>query len=606
MSLLRLFRVVRQRARAITRRDSLDVELDRELAFHLDQLAAEYIADGMPPDEARHAAKRALGNMPLVAEQCRDHRAVSWLHDFRRDVTYALRMLVRNPTVSFVIVASLALGIGANTAVLGTIDTITRARVPVPESERVLVLRTYRQDTPAQDSPVTIADYFAWAEENQSLALIGLSLGNQADFGDAGGMPAERILGVSATAELFSVLRVTPALGRVYTDEEVRRAQPDVPIVISHRLWQRRFGGAAEAIGSRVRMNNRVAYVVGVMPERFHFPGVAVDYWVPLTPNRSDAQSPQRLFGVTARLKPGVTAEQAEADLNRIADHLSIERPDRHAGWKVRTRSLREAMFGWTSQPLWTLEAAVALVLLVACTNVAGLLLARGVARRAEITVRAALGASRGRLVRQLVAETTVLAAAGGALGVLVAWFGVRTLSTMIPPPGAAGIIDVTLDARIVAVAALISIASGVIFGILPALAGSRWDISEFRKGRWREALVAAQIAVTFVLMIGAGLLTRSFLVVITRDVQFDPEGLLTFQLNVPIGDFMHRRGVVGDRPYFEITPSPALLFERVHEGLTAMPGAAAVAGVSVPIVNALVVPMTDVRPLPTDPGAPS
>jgi putative ABC transport system permease protein len=606
VSFLRFLRITRQRLRAVSRQDALDAELDRELAFHLDQLAAEYIADGMTPDEARHAAKRALGNMPLVAEQCRDHRGVSWLHDFRRDVAFGLRVLVRNPTVSCVIVASLALGIGANTAVLGAIDAITRIRVPVPDAERVVVARTYRQDAPGQRSPVTIADYFAWAEENQSLASIGLSLGNQADFGDDDGMPAERILGVAVTAELFSVLQVTPALGRVYTDEEVQRAQPDVPIVLSHRLWQRRFAGAADVIGSRFRMNRRTAYVVGVMPERFHYPGAAVDYWVPLTPNRSDAQSPQRLFGVTARLKPGVTAEQAEADLNRIAEHLSIERPDRHAGWQVRIDSIRDAMFGWTSQPLWTLEAAVALVLLVACTNVAGLLLARGVARRAEITVRAALGASRGRLVRQLVAETTVLAAAGGALGILVAWFGVRTLSTLIPPPGAAGMVDVTLDARIVAVAALISIASGVIFGILPALAGSRWDISEFRKGRWREALVAAQIAVTFVLMIGAGLLTRSFLVVIARDVQFDPERLLTFQLNVPIGDFMQRRGVVGDRPYFEITPSPALMFERVHEGLKAMPGAASVAGASVQIVNALVVPMTDVRPSPTDPGAPS
>jgi hypothetical protein len=194
-----------------------------------------------------------------------------------------------------VIVASLALGIGANTAVLGVIDAITRTRVPVPESERVLALRTYRQDTPGQQAAVTIADYFAWAEQNQSLAAIGLTLGNQADFGDAEGMPAERILGVAATAELFSVLRVTPALGRVYTDEEVRRAQPDVPLVISHRLWQRRFGGDRGVIGSRIRMNRRGAYVVGVMPEKFHYPGQAVDYWVPLTANRSDAQSPQRL-----------------------------------------------------------------------------------------------------------------------------------------------------------------------------------------------------------------------------------------------------------------------------------------------------------------------
>ena len=593
----RFLRIVRQRLRAVSRPDTVDQELDRELAFHLEQLAAEYVADGMAPAEARLAAKKALGNMPLVAEQCRDQRRTSWLHDFRRDVAYGLRMIVRNPTVSCVIVGSLALGIGANAAVLGVLDSIVRTRLLVQEPERVFAVRTYRQETPDRISQVTVADYLGWTAGNTTFESIALTLGNQADFGDTEAAPAERIQGQAVTANLFPVLRVAPALGRVYTDDEARRAQPGMPIVISHRLWQRRFAGAADVIGTRLRMSGRDAYVVAVMPEGFHYPSASAEYWVPLIVNRTDVQSPQRVLGATARLAPGVTVEQAQADLNRIAAHLASERPDRHAGWNVRLESIRDAMYGWAKEPLWTLEAAVALALLVACTNVAGLLLARGLARRSEISIRSALGASSGRLVRQLLTETIVLAVLGGALGVAVAWVGVRALSTMIPPPGAAGTIRAMLDARVVGLAAMLAIGSGLAFGIVPAVAAARLDIGEVRKRRWREVLVAVQIAVTFVLLIGTGLLTRSFLAIVSRDVQFDSDRLLTFQLNLPLSEFMHRRGAIGDRPYFQITPAPVQLFSRVLDGLRTMPGVTAAAGSSIHFVNALVVPTVDVEP---------
>ncbi len=601
----RFLRIALQRLRAVIRRDTLDAELDRELAFHLEQLTAEYVASGLRPADARRAAQRDLGNLPLVAEQCRDTRRVSWLHDFRQDVAYGLRAVVRHPTVSCVIVASLALGIGANTAVLGAIDAVLHAHLPVPDAERVLVVRTYRQDGSAPRSPVTIADYFAWSAQQQSFESIALTLGNQSDFPGAHGWPAERIVGVAATAALFPVLRVTPSLGRLYTDDEARRVQPSIPLVLSHRLWQRRFGGAPDVLGTRLRLGRRDAYVVGVMPEGFHYPNQTVEYWIPIVANAGAPQSPQRLFGVTARLAPGVAAGQAEADLNRIAARLAAERPDRHGGWQVSVEPLREAMYGWTSQPLWTLQGAVALVLLVACTNVAGLLLARAVARRPEIAVRAALGASRGRLVRQLIAETTILTSAGAVVGLVLAWAGLRALSALPAPPGALGMVDVTLNGRIVGIAALIAVAATFLFGLVPALAGSRFDISEFRTRRWREGLVAAQIAVTCVLLSGTGLLTRSFIAVITRDVYFEPDGLLTFQFTLPLDDFMRPRGAVDGRPYFDIAPSAAQTIERLHDTLRAMPGAVAVAGSSTPFVNSLVVPSADVQAWPpADAGA--
>ena len=604
MSVLRFLRIARQRLRAIARRAALETELDRELAFHLEALTNEYIASGLSPADARHTARRELGNLPLVAEQCRDQRRTSWLHDFRRDVVHGLRILVRNPTASFVIVASLGLGIGTNTALLGAIDSVGRAQVLFPDPDRVVIARTYHEDRPAQQVLATMADYLAWADQQQSFESVGLSLGNQAEVGGEPGLPAERISGVAVTAEFFSVLGVRPVLGAVYTDAEARRASPAVPVVLSHRLWQRRFGGSAGVVGARFRMNNRDAYVAGVMPERFRFPSEVVEYWVPLLVNRADVQSPQRLFFVAARLKEGVSPAQAESDLDRITTRLGRERPDRHGGWHARLQPVHDAMYGWTRQPLWTLEAAVALVLLVACTNVAGLLLARAVARRSEISVRAALGASRGRLVRQLLAETTVLSVTGSLIGLAVAWMGIRALSALPVPPGGVGIADIDLDARVLAIGAAISIATGLLFGVVPALAGSRREISDVRKRRWREALVGAQIAVTFVLLIGAGLLTRSFVALISRDVQFDPGRLLTFQLSVPLPDFMHRRGVVGDRPYFDITRVPSTLFARVHEGLRGMPGAVGVAASSVPVVNALVIPTTDVQPQPASAAA--
>jgi hypothetical protein len=272
MSLPRLLRIASQRLRAAARQDTLDSELEKELAFHLDQLTAEYVEAGLAPAEARRAAQRDLGNLPLVAEQCRDTRRVSWLHDVRQDVAYGLRALRRNPVVSGVIVASLAFGIGANTAVVGAIDAIMHVRLPVFEADRVVAIRTYREETPAQNRPATIGDYGAWTEQQRSFELLALMLGNQSDLSDAGGSPPERIQGVSASAELFPLLRVRPLLGHAFTTDEARRALPALPLVISHRLWQRRFGGAADVIGTRVRLGRRVAYIVGVMPQGFHYP----------------------------------------------------------------------------------------------------------------------------------------------------------------------------------------------------------------------------------------------------------------------------------------------------------------------------------------------
>jgi putative ABC transport system permease protein len=601
MTPLRLFRILRQRLRALFRRDSIDAELNQELAFHLEHLIQEFVERGLPLEDARHAARRAIGNIPSLEEQCRDHRSVTWIHDLRRDVTYGLRMLRKNPGFTLVAVLSLALGIGANTAVVSVLDGVFRGPSPIPDDERLVVLRTFPLDGRRFVTHATLSEYFAWRDASRSFETMGVSLGHNADFGaDAGGAPAERINGQSMSPDAFVALGVRPIIGRVFTSEEALGDVPERVIVISHRLWQRRFGGRPDILDLQVRLDRVDRTVIGVMPEGFRYPSEVTDYWIPLPLDRSEFRGPRRFYVVTARLKPGVTIQQAQTELDVITTRLAREDPGRHGGWGVGVRPVRSVMFGWTVPPFLTLGAAVALVLLVACANLAGLLLARGLVRRPEMAVRTALGAARGRLVRQLLTESLLLSGAGGLLGVLVAWGGVRALVAMSPPPGGMSIADVSVSPRMLAVTSLVSILTGVAFGLTPALMTTRAEptglLKESPNGGgtgvrppFRTALVAAQFALTVVLLVGSGLLTRSFVQLLSRDLQFDPDRLLTFELHTPLGDYLHRRGSVDGVPYFEIDPTPSLALERVYRGLQALPGVESVAGVSMPLLNSVV-----------------
>ena len=604
---LRFLRVARQRLRALFRRDSVDDELARELSFHLDQLTQEYVERGMSARDARLAARRAVGNIPLLEEQSRDTRAIGWIHDLGQDVIYGARMLRRNPGFTVVALASLALGIGANTAILSVLDTVVRERLPIPRDDRVVVLRTFPFDDPAQETHARIADYFAWRDETRSFAQMGAAMGHNADFGADAVAPAERISGQSISAEAFTTLGVEPLLGRLFTEEEERASEstPARAIVLSHRLWQSRFSGRPDIIGQPVRLDRVNRTVIGVMPEGFQYPSAQTSYWIPLFMDRSQSRNPQRFFVVTARLKDDVTIEQAQSELDGIGARLARADPERHEGWGTRVKPVREAMFGWTRGRLYTLEAAIILVLLVACANVAGLLLARGLVRGPEIALRSALGAGRGRIVRQLLTESVLLSLGGGVLGLLVAWLGIRGLVAMNPPPGGVAIAEVALSLRMLGATAAMAVVTGLLYGIAPALVHARASMtatlrepagSGGRHPTLRSALVAAQIAVTMVLLVGSGLLMKSFLGVVSRDLRFDPARLLTFELRLPLGDYLTRRGTIAGLPYFEINPPPRITFERIHRGLRSIPGAQSVAGVSTHLLNSLVVPTATIR----------
>jgi putative ABC transport system permease protein len=617
MSVTRRVRVVQQRIRSLFRKDAVDSELARELAFHFDHLVSEYIESGMSERDARLAAKRAIGNMPSIEEQCRDTRRVTWLNDVLQDVVFASRMLRRTPIFTVVALASLALGIGANTAILSVIDGVLRSPLPVPDEDRVVVLRTYPIDNPQQETHALVADYFAWRDESRSFDAIGAAMGHNADFGaDISGAPSERLPGQSITADAFAALGVRPFLGRVFTadDEQVDGGPPIRTIVISYRLWQGRFGGRPDIIGQQLRLDRVNRTVVGVMPDSFRYPNETVTYWIPMGMNRSQVRNPQRFYVVTARLKAGVTIEQAQAEIDLVAARLARLDPDRHSGWGVRIKPLRDAMFDWTRQRLYTLETAVVLVLLVACANVAGLLLARGHVRGPELALRTALGAGRGRIVRQLLTESILLSLGGGAIGLAVAWVGIRALLTMHPPPGGVAISGVSMNLRTLAATALIAIVTGLLYGLAPALAQVRRSLTSSLKEPgnsggskqpgFRSALVATQIAVTVVLLVGAGLLAKSFVAVISRDLQFDTDRLLTFEVHIPYEDYARLQGSYAGLPYFEIDSSPSRSFERIHQGLRAINGVESVAGVSIGLLNSLVVPSVAISVMPTAPEA--
>jgi putative ABC transport system permease protein len=336
------------------------------------------------------------------------------------------------------------------------------------------------------------------------------------------------------------------------------------------------------------------------MPEAFRYPNEQTSYWIPLPMERAQDRNPQRFFVVTARLKDDVTIEQAQSEVDAIAERLARVDPDRHSGWGVRVKPVRDAMFGWTRGRLYTLEGAVVLVLLVACANVAGLLLARGLVRGPEIALRAALGASRGRIVRQLLTESVLLALGGGALGLLVAWVGIRALVAMDPPPGGVAIGDIALSMRTLGATAFIAIVTGVLYGLTPAVVHAKASLTDTlkepggassRRPRLRSTLVAVQIAVTMILLVGAGLLMKSFVLVMSRDLRFDTARLLTFEVHLPLSDYLRRRGTVDGLPYYEISPPPSIALARIYRGLRAIPGAQAVAGASVPLLNSVVVP---------------
>ncbi len=528
--------------RQINRRRA-EAELEEEIRAHLELETEENIEAGMSAEEARYAARRAFGNLTLTKEDSRTMWGLRSFETLLQDVRFGVRMLVKSPTFTIVAVIALALGIGANTAIFSVINTVLLRPLPYKDPERLVMVweddskHGYPRDTPA------VANYMDWREQNQSFEAMA-AMADQS-FNLTGMGEPERIDGQRVSANLFSLMGVEPQLGRGFSPEEDQPGAGRV-VIISNGLWQRRFGGDRTIVGKTLDLNGESYQVVGVMPTQFQFPRREVDLWVPIafTPQQA-ANRGSHYLQVIARLKPGVAVQQAQADMSSIAARLQQQYPEQNTQLGAVVIPLHEQVTGDMRPALLVLLGAVGFVLLIACANVANLLLARAAARQKEIAVRVALGASRLRLIRQFLTESILLAVIGGVLGLLLSFWGINLLKSFIPDTIAQAR-TITIDAKVLGFTLLVSLLTGLIFGLAPATQASKFNLNETLKeggrdssagsrgNRIRAMLVVAEVAVSLILLIGAGLLINSFLRLRNVDPGFRAENLLTMQVVLP------------------------------------------------------------------------
>jgi putative ABC transport system permease protein len=527
----------------------VDADVDEELRFHLDMRAADLMRHGMSPAEAREQALREFGDVreargELAAidrrRTARRDRA-EWWADLWNDLRFAVRVLRRQPGFTLVVLLTLMLGIGANTAIFTVVDAALLRPLPYREPERLVHLwETHRGDV-SDRSEASYPDFLDWRSQSRAFAGIeGYDPTNLTVTAD--GTEPLMLRGARVTPGFFPMLGVTPALGRAFLPEESVAGGAPV-VLLTHGFWQRRLGGDPRVLGRSLTLDRRRFTVVGVLPRDFHFAPVEdAELWLPIDPAvRRASERFNHWLNVVARLKPGVTFAGARSDLSAVMRRLGAQYPETNAGRDVALVELREEIVGAVRPTLLVLFGAVGCVLLVACVNVAGLMLARSAARGREIAVRSALGADRSRIVRQLLVESALLAVAGGALGALTAQLGVRMIVGALPAELTSGmpyLQYLRVDGAVLAYAAGLAVAAGLLSGLAPALYVSKPSASELlRRGRGsgggakprlRGALVAAEVALTMVLLVAAGLMTRSLEQLLRVDAGFDAEHVLT------------------------------------------------------------------------------
>ncbi len=517
------------------RRKQREAELNAEIRSHLDAAVHDRIERGETPDEARANALREFGNVGLVKEVTREMWGWASFEQLMRDLRYSARMLSKNPGFAFVAALTLALGIGAATLIFSVVNAVMLRPLPYRDADRIV--RIEENHGRGGVGNVSYANFLDLGEQTASLEHIAASRFWTANLTD--GSEPEQVPSALVSAGFFNALGVAPMMGRTFLREEDQPGGAPVA-VLSHRLWQRRYGGDPNIIGKTIRVSDVDRMVVGVMPRDFQFP-LNAELWAPLVAN-GDLRDNRRshLLAVIARLKPSATIEQAQTELGAIAGRIEKQYPGVDPNLSVGAIRLQERMVGAMKPALVALLGAVGCLLLIACANVANLLLARSTLRAPEMAIRTALGASRFRLVRQLLIESSLLAVLGGAAGLLIVYWGVQFIATL-NPLALPRINEVNVDGRVLAFALLVTLASGVLFGLAPALQLPKHSLqSSLKEGgrgstgtrsRLRHALVVAEMAMTLILLIGAGLLINSFWRLLQVRHGFDPENVVTFNL---------------------------------------------------------------------------
>jgi predicted permease len=519
-----------------------DRDLDDEVRSYADLLAQEKIRTGVNPEEARRAARLELGGVEQVKETVREVRAGAWLDSLLQDLRYGARMLRKNPSFSAVAVLTLALGIGANTAIFSIVNGVLLNPLPYPHPQELAVL--YEHTSNFEKSSISYPNFLDWQRTNSTFASMAAY--RHEDFNTTGSGEPERVRGGMVSAEFFPALGVKPLLGRIFATDEDRPGAAPV-VLLAEGFWQRRFGSDRDIIGKRIIMDGDAYTIVGVIPASFHFRafnfGGIKDVYVPVGQTKDplfyhrDAHQGMDAIG---RLKPGVSLAAAQADMAQITQNLAAAYPNADQSTGAVIVPLRDELVHEVRPYLWLLMGAVGFVLLIACVNVGNLQLARSTGRAHEFAIRCALGADRWRVVRQLLTESVVLGLAGGALGACVAAWGTQAAIRLLPEtlPRAE---DVGLDGHVLVFTLAISILAGVVFGLVPALKMSRSGLQQTLKEAGRGAsasrqraqsvFVVCEMAFALVLLTGAGLMIRTLARLWSVNPGFNPQNVLVFDV---------------------------------------------------------------------------
>jgi len=547
-------------------------ELQEEMQEHLRETIEDLMAQGMPEEEARYAARRQFGNTTLLTERSADQWTVPSLEAIFQDVRYAGRILRKSPAFTLAAILSLGLGIGANTVIFSVVDHVVLRPLPYPAPDQLVMIWTRSQSRNQDHGQVSAADFFDWRAKSTGFASMSAYTSWPMNLTDV----AEplRLNGELVSANFFDTLRAGAALGRTFSSDEDQPDKGSV-VVISHRLW-RQLGSSPQIVGRSLTLNRSSATVIGVMPSSFNFLGRDTDFWTPLAmspQNRANREG--RWLSVVARRAPNTTLRSAESEMHLLAARLADEFPT-DKGWDTQLVPLHDELVGNTRLIVLALQGAVAFLLLITCANLANLLLARASGRAREMAVRAALGAGRGRIVRQLLVESALLATLGGALGLAIAYAGVRTIRTLgegvIPR-----VAEINLDGRILLFTLLAVGFTSLLFGLLPALQAARIDLRRHvysGRGMQRGAehqrglLVSIELALACVLLVGASLLAESLARLAATNPGFEVRNVLTMKITLP-------------RSKYATTGKQTALFHQILERVVNIPGVVAAGEVS-------------------------
>jgi len=570
---MRHLRTLWLRLAGLFHKERRDREFSAELDSHLQLHIEDNLRRGMNPAEARRQALITLGGIEAAKEAHRDRRGLPFVEAFAQDIRFALRMLRKNPGFIAVVVLTLALGIGANTAVFSVVDAVLLRPLPFADPDRLMMVwedasfMGFPQNTPAP------ANFVDWKKQNHVFADMAALADRTVNL--TGDGEPEMQEGEAATWNVFSLLGVRPALGRTFLPEEDRPDGPKV-VLLGHGLWKRRFGAGPDVVGREILINGEKHTVVGVMPPGFHFPFPYTDIWVPLGfGEKRWSERGAHFLIVVARLKPGVSLEQARADMDLVGQRLARDFPDNNSGMGALVLPIREQYAGQARSGLLILLAAVGCILLIACANVANLLLSRASARTREMVVRKALGASSSRLTRQLLTEVLLLAFLGSGLGFLFAGWSFQSLAHLIPAEFAPAV-PLQLNVRVFVFTFLAAVLTALLVGLAPVLDVLRLNLNEVLKAggarggfsgrtRMRHVLVVAEVALTLVLLICASLLLRSLASVRGLDPGFRSEGVLTLRIVLPLNAYPD-------------AARRAAFFDQAVEKLRGLPGVKGVA----------------------------